>query len=171
MAKQQYLEIGQAVGTHGVRGELRVNPWCDAPSQWAVLRRVFTAADGTGERKCRARAHGNVVLLTLDGVATVEQAAALRGTVFYAAREDWPLPEGRYFICDLLGMQVVDEQSGEVYGTVCDVSHTGANDVYHIGYQGREVLIPAIPSVIKKVDLDADRITVHPMAGLFDDED
>ena len=171
MAKKPYLEIGQAVGTHGVRGELRVHPWCDSPSQWTVLRRVFTAADGTGMRACRARAHGTMVLLTLDGVSTVEQAAALRGTVLYAAREDWPLPPDRYLICDLLGSQVVHEETGEVFGPVVDVSHTGANDVYHVRFQGREVLIPAVPSIVRKVDVDAERIYILPIAGLFDDED
>ena len=149
-----YLEIGRAVGTHGVRGEVRVQPWGDSPAQWLPLRRVFTAADGSGAYKARARTHGNLVLLTLEG-----------------AREDLKLPAGTYFVQDLLGIQVRHADTGEVYGTIRAVSRTGANDVYHLAFRGREVLIPAIPDVVRKVDPQAGVLYILPMAGLFDDED
>ncbi|MBR7092552.1 MAG: 16S rRNA processing protein RimM [Clostridia bacterium] len=166
-----YLEIGRAVGTHGVRGEVRVQPWGDSPAQWLPLRRVFTAADGSGAYKARARTHGNLVLLTLEGVTTMQAAEALRGTVFFAAREDLKLPAGTYFVQDLLGIQVRHADTGEVYGTIRAVSRTGANDVYHLAFRGREVLIPAIPDVVRKVDPQAGVLYILPMAGLFDDED
>ena len=171
MPKAPYLEIGQAVSTHGVRGEIRVQPWCDSPAQWVSLRFVYTGANGEGKRRAAARIHGEMILLKLEDVDTVEQAAALRGTVFFAARDDLALPEGRYFIRDLLGLQVCDAQTGEAYGTVTEVSHTGANDVYHMQYQGREVLIPAIPSVVRDIDPDGGVLRITPIAGLLDDED
>ena len=78
---------------------------------------------------------------------------------------------GRYFICDLIGCTVVDDDTGEVYGECTDVTHTGANDVYHLRTTaGKEVLIPAIPSVIRAVNVDENEIRIFAMLGLFDDE-
>ena len=148
MPKKRYLEAGEIVGTHGVRGEVRVYPECDSPQVLEGLK-----------------------IVKLDGIDTVEAAAALRGTMLYLDRNDLKLPKDRYFICDLIGLSVVDDDSGEVYGECTDVSSTGANDVYHMRtVNGREVLIPAIPSVIRKVDIDGGEIRIFAMLGLFDDE-
>ena len=89
----------------------------------------------------------------------------------YLNRKDVKLEKGRYFICDLIGLTVVDDDTGETYGTCCDVSSTGVNDVYHLQTaDGKEVLMPAIPDVIRKVDIDGGEIRIFAMAGLFDDE-
>ena len=170
MARETYLEAGQIVGTHGVRGEVRVQPWCDSPQ---VLAKIKTLYFDKGARpvKVQCRAHKNMALVKLDGVDTVQDAAALRGQVLYLHRKDVKLEKGRYFICDLIGLTVVDDDDGTVYGTCTDVSATGANDVYHLKTEeGKEVLIPAIPSVIRKVDVDGGEIRIFAMAGLFDDE-
>lgn len=170
MAKRQFLEAGQIVGTHGVRGEVRLQPWCDSP---AVLTPIKTLYFDEGKRAVKAacRPHKNLALVKLAGVDTVEAAAALRGTVLYLHRNDVKLEKGRYFICDLIGLTVVDDDTGETYGTCCDVSSTGANDVYHLQTaDGKEVLMPAIPDVIRKVDIDGGEIRIFAMAGLFDDE-
>ena len=101
----------------------------------------------------------------------MEQAAALRGQMLYLDRGDLKLEKGQYFICDLIGLTVVDDDTGEVYGECTDVSHTGSNDVYHMRTaDGKEVLMPAIPSVIRKIDVDGGEIRIFPMLGLFDDE-
>lgn len=168
--KQRFLEAGQIVGTHGVRGEVRIQPWCDSP---AVLTPIKTLYFDEGERsvKVKCRPHKQMVLAKLDGVDTVEQAQALRGTVLYLNRKDVKLEKGRYFICDLIGLTVVDDQNGTVYGECVDVSETGSNNVYHLRTpDGKEVLIPAIPDVVKKVDVDGGEIRIFAMAGLFDDE-
>lgn len=170
MPKQRYLEAGEIVGTHGVRGEVRVRPECDSPDVLAGLRRLYF---DRGERavRIRARAHKNLALIKLDGVDTVEAAAALRGTMLYLDRKDLKLEQGQYFICDLIGCSVVDDDTGEVYGECTDVTHTGANDVYHMRTTaGKEVLIPAIPSVIRAVNVDKNEIRIFAMLGLFDDE-
>lgn len=170
MPKQRYLEAGEIVGTHGVRGEVRVRPECDSPDVLAGLKKLYF---DRGERmvRIRARAHKNLALIKLDGVDTVEAAAALRGTMLYLDRKDLKLEKGQYFICDLIGCSVVDDETGEVYGECTDVTHTGANDVYHMRtVAGKEVLIPAIPSVIRAVNVDKDEIRIFAMLGLFDDE-
>ena len=171
MPKKPYLEAGQVVGTHGVRGELRVQPWCDSPEVFCRLKRVYLSADGSGEVKVTCRAHKNIALVKMDGVDTIPDAELLRGIVLYLAREDYKLPEGRYFIQDIIGLSVVDADTGETYGEITDVSETGANDVYHMRRNGREVLIPAVPSIVCEVDVDGGRIKITPIKGLLDDED
>ena len=171
MAKVMYLEAGEIVGTHGVRGEVRVQPWCDSPSQFCSMKTLFWDEQGSKSVKVRARVHKNIALVTLDGVTTVEQAQALRGKLLYARREDFRLPNDRYFVRDLLGLAVVDAESGETYGTLSDVSQTGANAVYHVQTATGEVLIPAVPLIVKEVDVDGGVIKITPIGGLFDDED
>ncbi len=170
MPKKRYLEAGEIVGTHGVRGEVRVRPECDSPEVLARLRKLYFD-EGRRAVRVQARAHKNIALIKLDGVDTVEAAAALRGQMLYLDRADIKLEKGRFFISDLIGLSVVDDDNGTVYGECTDVSHTGANDVYHMRTTaGKEVLIPAIPSVIRRVDVDGGEIRIFPMLGLFDDE-
>ena len=171
MPRVMFLEAGQIVGTHGIRGEVRVQPWCDSPEQLSKMKTLYWDAQGTQPVKMRARAHKTIALVTLDGVTTVEQAQALRGKMLYAHRDDFRLPKDRYFVRDLLGLRVVDVDSGEEYGTVSDVSQTGANSVYHLKTPKGEVLMPAIPLIIKEMDIDGGVIKITPIGGLFDDED
>lgn len=170
MAGKQYLEAGQIVGTHGVRGEVRLQPWCDSPAMLSPVRTLYFD-EGARSVKVTCRPHKNMVLAKLQGVDTVEQAQALRGQVLYVDRHDLKLPKGRYFICDLIGLSVVDDADDRLYGTITDVSETGANNVYHLRTtDGNEVLIPAIPDVVRRVDIKKGEIRIFAMAGLFDDE-
>ena len=93
-----------------------------------------------------------------------------RGKTLYIRRADAKLEEGDYFIQELIGLSVVDRDTGRVYGTLTDVSQTGANDVYHItDGEGQEWLIPAIPQVIQSVDLEGEKMIITPLEGLFDE--
>ena len=113
-----------------------------------------------------------MVLLKLQGTDTLEAAQALRNQILYADRADMPLEEGEYFIQDLIGLTVVDADTGEEYGTLSDVSQTGANDVYHISKPGEsEKLIPAIRDVVVETDVDGGVMRIRPLKGLFDDAD
>lgn len=174
MPIKTYLEAGQIVGTHGVRGEVRVQPWCDTPAQLEPLHTLYWDDAGAAPVKVRCRAHKNLVLTKLEGVETVQEAAALRGRVLFLHRDDLHLEPGRRFIQDLLGLPVADADTGEVYGTLTDVSATGANDVYHMrtaSQPEREILIPAIPSVVIETDVEAGIVRIRPMKGLLDDAD
>lgn len=122
--RKPFLECGKIVSTHGVLGEMRVQPWCDSPEDLEGIKTLYFDGGAAPAEVLRARAHKNVVLLKLRGVDTVEQAQALRGRVLWVAREDMPLEEGEYFIQDLLGMQVVDADDGHPYGVLSDVSET-----------------------------------------------
>ena len=171
MPQKPYLEAGQIVGTHGVRGEVRVQPWCDSPEQFAGFKKLYWDKDGKQPVKVKGRPHKNIALVVLDGITTVEAAQVLRGKMLYVDRRDIKLPKGHYLVQDLIGLTVVDADTGETYGTLTDVSQTGANAVYHMATDKGEVLIPAIPDVIIEVDIKGDVLRLRPMKGLLDDDE
>ncbi len=171
MPQKPYLEAGQIVGTHGVRGEVRVQPWCDSPQQFATFKKLYWDAAGKQPVKVKGRPHKNIALVTLEGVDTVEAAQVLRGKMLYVDRRDLKLPKGHYLVQDLIGLTVVDADSGDTYGTLSDVSQTGANAVYHMTTDKGEVLIPAIPDVVIEIDLKREILRLRPMKGLLDDDE
>lgn len=169
---KKYLETGKIVGTHGIRGMVRVQAWSDSGEFLTNFNRFFLTPDGGNELKSvKIQPHGGVVLVAFKGINTVEQAESLRGKTLYISRDDITLPEGRYFIDDLIGCEVFDADSGEKYGEISEVSQTGANDVWHIKSGEKEYLLPAIDEVIVTVDPKNERLEIRPMKGIFDDED
>lgn len=169
---KKYLETGKIVGTHGVKGMVRVQPWCDDGEFLTQFKAIYTDKDGENKIKViSAKPHGNVVLMSLSGVNSIEDAEKLRGTVIYIKRSDVKLPEGRYFISDLLGCTVTDADSGKSLGILADVTETGANDVWHIKKDSKEYLIPAIDEVIVSVEPEKELVVIRPLKGIFDDED
>ena len=172
MPQKPYLEAGQIVGTHGVRGEVRVQPWCDSPQQFATFKKLYWDKEGKQPIKLKARPHKNIALALLEGVDTVEAAQVLRGKMLYVDRKDIKLPKGHFLVQDLIGLTIVDaDDSTKVYGTLTDVSQTGANAVYHMQTDKGVVLIPAIPDVIIEVDTKKDILRLRPMKGLLDDDE
>ena len=166
-----YLELGAVVGAHGLQGELRVNPACDSPAFCCQFQCLYFDTDGVSPvRVVSARPHKNVALLKLEGIASIEAAQALHAKKLFFRRGDARLEEGQYFIAELLGCSVVDSSDpSHCYGTLCDVSKTGANDVWHIrGADGTEALIPVIDDVVKDVDIAAGVVRIAPLPGLFD---
>lgn len=169
----RFLETGQIVGTHGVRGEVRVHPWSDSPAFLTGLKRLYLDREGqTALTVTAARVHGNLVLVKFRGVDDIPAAEALRGKVVYCDRRDAKLEEGSWFVQDLLGCAVLDADTGAAYGTLTEVTKTGANDVWEVtGPGGKKTLIPAIPDVVIDVDPAGERVTIRPLKGLFDDDD
>lgn len=167
-----YLELGKIVSTHGIKGELRVQYWCDSPEFFKSFTRVYLKKDGAGERRVlSARPHGNVMLLTLEGVDDTDKANALRGRTVYVKREDAPLPAGRYFIAELIGCTVRDADDAEkTYGVIKDVTNSGASDIWHIENDGRLYLLPSIPEIVKKVDVENGVALITPIPGIFGEE-
>ena len=171
---KEFLEIGEIVGTHGIRGEMRLNPWCDSPEFVTKFKTLYYDSNGSCAAQVKsARPHGNIVLLTVKDIDTVEKAQAMRGKILYMKRSDAKLPEGTYFIAELKGCTVYDADCPEkTYGRLTDVSETGANDVWHItNDEGKEYLIPSIPDVVIETDVANNRIVIRPLKGIFDDED
>lgn len=171
---KEYLELGQIVGTHGIRGELRVNPWCDSPDFAKRFKTLYFDKKGCNSVKVvSCRPHGNVILLLLEGIDSVEKAEALRNKMLYLKRSDAKLPDGTWFIEELIGCGVFDADDHEKkYGILTEISSTGANDVWYITDENsREYLIPAIKEVVVSTDVAADAVYIRPLKGIFDDAD
>jgi len=169
---KQYLECGKIVSTHGIRGELRVQPWCDSPDFLLDFEVLYLDKGNKPLAVEQARAQKNMLLLKLEGINNLDDAAALRGKVLYIDRDDAPLDQGEHFIQDLLGLDVIDADTGMVYGKLSDVLFTGANDVYELtGENGEKKLFPAIRDVVLETDVQAGVMRIRPLKGLFDDAD
>ncbi len=169
--KKQFLEVGKIVGTHGVRGEIRVNPWSDSPDFLTDFKTLYFD-EGKESIKVKCRPHKNIALMSVNGIENVEEAEKLRGKVLYINRDDVNLPEGRNFVQDLIGCKVLDaDDKNIVYGEIKDVFKTGANDVYTVKKDGKEYLVPVIDSVVVEKNVDEEYVLIRPMKGLFDDED
>lgn len=166
---QKYLEIGKIVSVHGLKGEVKVQPWCDTPDYFCRFKKLYSK-DGSHEYEIeRSREQGNMVLVKIKGVDTVEAAQSMRGKILFMDRKDAKLPKGSYFVADLIGLNIEDE-SGKSYGVLNDVLKTGANDVYEIKSEnGKMYYIPAIPSVILSTDIEGGKMIIYPMEGLFDE--
>ncbi len=168
---KQYLEVGKIVGTHGIRGEVRVDPWCDSPAFLSNFKHLYYN-EGQEKIKVACRPHKNIVLVKINGVDTIEQAELLRGRVLYISRNDVKLPKGQHFVQDIIGCKVLDADDNTEYGIITEVFKTGANDVYTIKSQeGKEYLIPVIDDVIVEKNVEDGVISIRPMRGLFEDED
>ena len=127
---KQFLECGRIVSTHGVRGEVKAEVWMDSPQEMTALKTLYLEGGKTPLPVQGARVQKNMVLLKLAGVETPEAGSLLRQKVLYARREDIPLKKGQYFLQDLIGLAVVDADSGRRYGTLTEITETGANRVY-----------------------------------------
>ena len=168
---QNYLPACKIVTTHGVRGEMKALPLCDGADFLAKCKRLFAKADGSGEcRLLGVRAQGNMVLLRLEGVADMDAARAQVGRTYYFAKVDVRLPNGRYFIDDLLGCRVVDAESGREYGTLTAVDHPAAQDIYTVtDPAGSTHMLPAVPEFVRAIDMETRTIAVTPIDGMFDE--
>lgn len=169
--RKQYLQSGKIVGTHGVRGMVRIQPWCDSNEVLCGFKKIYL---NNGVEKLdveSAKPHGNISLFKIKGVDTIEDAEKLRGKIIYINREDYKLPEGAYFIEDLIGMPVINSITKEHLGELSDVTETGANDVWHIKNCDKEYLVPKIDDINAIVDFENNKIEITPLKGIFDDED
>ena len=153
--------LGQVVAPHGVRGDLRIMP-LTSNTQLFLDMDYLLLPDDRRLHIVKARPHKNIMLVTVKEVASIEEAEALRGQKVSVYREDMPeLPEGRYYVGDLIGLPVLDEQGSRI-GTFKDVLPTGSKDVYVIQPpEGKDILVANIPENIREIDLKNGRIIVR----------
>ncbi len=167
--EKQILEIGKVVNTHGIRGEIKIQPWCDDPLMFNELEYIFI-----GDEKyklSRVRLHKSCLIVLLDGINDINVAEKLKNKTVTVNRSDLGvLPEGTYYIADIIGLKVIDEKDSEI-GVISDVISTGSNDVYQVSRENKkDVLIPVIEDVVNEVNIDGGYVSVTLMKGLMDDE-
>ena len=160
--KEKYIEAGEIVNTHGVRGEVKIMPWTDTPEFLLGIRTLYI--DGAPVRVLAARVHKGAVLASLEGVEDVNAAMRLKGRRVSIDRDDAHLPAGRFFIQDIIGARVITE-SGEEIGTLREVIDAPAGMIYVVRGD-TEHLIPAVDEFILRTDADSGLITVRLIEGM-----
>ena len=163
----KYPCVAQIVNTHGLRGEVKVIPLCDDPSD---LKKIGEFCDEAGRPFLKLRSQrgaGNVCICAFDGISTVEEALRYKGKYLYADRERIPIAEGHSMICDLIGLPVRDAGTGKVYGKIKDVITGVASDIYVIDTEKGEVLFPVVGEFVEAVDIN-DAVSIRPIPGFFD---
>ncbi|MBE6852191.1 MAG: 16S rRNA processing protein RimM [Ruminococcus sp.] len=166
-----FLEVGKIVTVHALRGEVKIAPWCDSPDFLCEFDYLYLDKKGSSYLETEhARVFKNMVIAKFRGYDTVEDAEKLRNKVLYISRDDVELDEDTYFIKDLIGIKVIDNDTGTVYGEIKDVFQTGANDVYAVRNGEKEYLVPAIADVVVSTDIENKTMYITPLKGLFDDE-
>lgn len=162
MAKEPYLEAGKIINTFGVRGEVKLDPWCDSAEFLKPLKTLYI--DGAPRAVASSRVHKGMLIVRFADVEDVNGAMLLKNKIVYFVRSDVHLPKGRHFVADLLGAAVVDEQGAEI-GKLTEVLDMPAGQVYVV--QGEtEHTIPAVPEFILDIDADEKVIRVHLIEGM-----
>lgn len=158
----EFLDCGQIVNTHGIHGEVRIIPWADSPE---FLRRFPTLyVRGGAVSVVSSRVHKGSVIAKLDGVDTVEQAMALKGETVQLRRADARLPEGSFFLADIIGLDVIDEK-GQKLGVLREVLSPSRQQVYVVAGP-REIMIPAVPEFILETNIEGGYIKVRLIEGM-----
>lgn len=168
---EDLVKIGQITSPHGVQGEVRVYPLTDFPERFKTLRRALLGPDA---KPVGIRFQGmvkNMVILAIDGVQDRDQADKLRLQYVQVPKSEvHKLPEGHYYVFDLLGLDVVDPD-GKLLGKLVDVTtDSPAHDIYVVETAPRKrFMVPAVKQFVKSIDLAGGRIVVEPIPGLLED--
>lgn len=168
---EDFFRVGVIANTHGIRGEVKVFPTTDDVERFKWLKDVYL---DTGKEKIKLEVAGvrffkNLVIVKFKGIDNINDIEKYKGKDLLVTREDAvPLEEDEYYISDILGAGVYTED-GKIFGKLEDVLETGANLVYVVKHNGKEVLLPAIPDCVKDVDVDAHKVVVSILPGLLDE--
>ncbi len=164
--KNQFLEAGQIANTHGIQGEVKIVPWCDSPEFLCQFDVLYV--DGRPIRVRSTRIHKGNVLAFLEGVNDVNAAMVLKGKTVWIDRTGVELPDGRHFIADLMGLDVLDADTGETLGIVADVLTPPAHEVYVV-HGEHQYMIPAVDEFLVETNVDAGYIKVRLIEGMRTD--
>lgn len=168
--KKEYLECGIVRSPHGVRGILNVESWCDSPRVLAKQKRVYILGrDGSYKEinVISASPAPDKVLMGLEGVDSREAAQGYKNTVLYLRREDIPVSKGAMLIADMIGLPVVDFDTGKVYGEISDVRDGVRYKLYTVKTDSGEVILPGVDEFIKEITEERG-LLVRPIPGFFD---
>ena len=166
--KNKFPEIGRIINTHGVRGEVKIEPWCDSAADFCRMKRVYLE-NGKELSVINPRImKGNFIICSLSEIKTLDEALQYKNKVIYANRDDLDIPEGSVLVCDMIELPVIDNDNGKVYGTLSDVLKYTSQEIYEIKTpDGKTVLMPAVHAFIKRIDTE-NGIFITPIDGFFD---
>ena len=164
--KQDFLEVGKITNTHGIMGEVRVEPWADSPDFLCKFKTLYVGKTQWPIQVERARVHKNMAIIKFEGITDMNSALAMKNQVLYIARRDVDLPAGHFFLADLIGLEVREADTGNVLGHIAEVLTPPANNVYVVKGGARDLLIPAVPDFVLVTNVDAGYMTVRLIEGL-----
>ena len=167
---EQFLEIGQIVNTFGIKGMVKIKPFTDDITRFDRLEKVYVETKKVKKQFEieEVKYQKDMVLIKFKGIDKIEEAETLKNSYLKVDRKDEPeLEEGTYYIVDLLGLEVYSDE-GHLLGKVEDIFNNGSSDIYVVKDElGKQILLPAIADVIKKISLDEGKIIVHLIKGLI----
>ena len=165
---KKYIECGKIINTHGCKGALKVEPWCNTPKDFSSLKKLFIQNKNTfiEYTVTKSSIFKQFIVLELEEVSDMDVALNLKNAVLYALREDFTLKENEFFLADLIGIDVIDAENGTVYGKVKDIINRGASDIYVIDTPNGEKMIPAVKEFIISIDINKG-VFVHVIDGLL----
>ena len=167
---EKYLELGQIVNTFGIKGQVKVKPFTEDIRRFEDLSEIYV--EKKNELKLfiieKINYNKNMVILKLKGIETLEDAEKLRNSYLKIDRDELEeLPEGTYYIADLIGLDVYTDEN-KLLGKVDYIYNAGSSDIYIVKDEnGKEILLPGIDEVLKQVDLENKKIIVHIIDGLI----
>jgi len=170
---KQYLEMARFTKPQGLKGDLRAQIFCDSPEILEDFEQFYLGKDKTPLTVSLKEMRKGFVVLQIEDIDNVVSAQQLVGEILYIKRSDYKLPKNTWFVRDLIGLQVVDADSGEVYGNVQEILQNAPKDVYIIKTppphkRGRQLMFPSIPEVLIDTNITEGVIKIRPLEGLFD---
>jgi len=168
--RPEFISIGIITKAHGIKGEALVSPLTDKPEQFKTLKQVFIQENGNRSEISiqQVRPRNNRFIIKFSGIDNRNQAEKLQKCLIEKRLdENEELPADEYYIFDLVDLDVYTTDS-QLLGKIKDVLSLSANDIYVVQGENREYLIPAIKSVVKKIDLEKEIVLIEPIEGLLD---
>lgn len=152
----EYLEAGKLINTHGVRGEFKLDAWCDTHKSFSKTKEFYLTPSGEGRLEIEGiRGFGKFMLVKFRGIDTLDDALKYKNKTVYVHRSQVAKKEGAFFVADLIGLDAIDVKTNEVFGKIVDFTDKGSGDLYEIELpSGKTVYIPAIKVFVKKTDLE-----------------
>ena len=169
MTNDRYIECGKIVNTHGCRGGLKAESWCNSEEDLAALKKLYIKNGEvyTEHKVTKASVFKQFVILEFADLNDMDAAMLLKNKSLYAAKEDFQLEEGEFFLADMIGLDVIDVDTNLVYGKLCEIINRGASDIYVVKTELGERMIPAVDEFIISIELE-EGIFVRPIEGMLD---
>ena len=169
MTDKLYIECGKIINTHGCRGGVKAESWCNSEEDLASLKKVFIKNGETYEeyKVTKSAIFKQFVIFEFKGLDDMDKAMLLKNKTLYAKRSDFKLDDGEFFLADMIGLDVIDADNGRVYGKLVEIINRGASDIYVVNTENGERMIPAVDQFIISVDIQKG-VLVRPIEGMLD---
>lgn len=168
---KQYLEVGKLINTHGIKGEMKLELWCDSIDYIKQFKTLYMDEYGNNSLTLlSARPQKNHAIVKFAEITSIDEAENYKNKVLFGNRDDAEIDEDANYIQDLIACSVIDVNTDEEYGRVADVLNYGASDILDVEGDGKHKYIPVIPDIVKEISTEAEIIRILPMKGLFDED-